>query len=252
MTIVKKFEKEKIDATVLDTFNRLENSFVVDYDTKQLQLLYCTQDDLDQLAEALKKFSIDTDYKTPVLLMGVTWTHPISPEPITREVQFYANKVFGAFPAWYPHGLLVPRPDADPAHVASLRAALSDLVQWQQDFTIYKKTVRYIKELSTYEQMRYLFPPILHILREAGLDEIALKMESVRKVPNLPPMPANRSRYIRKAIEWSTIQGLLGRFSDDYSHPMVSRTSSTFSIAYGSYKAEVPDHDGRVVTVQVT
>lgn len=63
------------------------------------------------------------------------------------------------------------------------------------------------------EQMRYLFPPVIRMLRMQHMDALANQIEDVRGAPrNLPPLDHHTKKCLRFLIQWYATQELLGGF----------------------------------------
>lgn len=71
----------------------------------------------------------------------------------------------------------------------------------------------------TIETLRYMFPGMVYILREAGLHEIASKVETIKSVPKLPPLSHFLRERLRHLNTWFATQMLLGTFEGNTPKP---------------------------------
>lgn len=247
MTIVKKEDREKMVKAISPLMDVLAGHYTTSFDTEALQLLYNTEAEITELEEFSKKWDLGTDYRPPVARVVVCFSSPLVPEPIETEMLFNYIRFGGKVVRW-PRGQLYPRDGADWDVQNQLRETLSDYVQGQHDMQVYKSVLHFIIRLNTYEQQRYLFPPILRLWREAGLDHMANKLMTVSKAPACPPLSDRRRRHIRHAIQWATAQELLDRFQ--HGGPATSRKSSGICLAAG-LEASYTGHNGEPVEVRV-
>lgn len=71
----------------------------------------------------------------------------------------------------------------------------------------------------TIETLRYMFPGMVYILREAGLHKTASMVETIKSVPKLPPMTHFLRERLRHLNTWFATQMLLGTFEGNTSQP---------------------------------
>lgn len=89
----------------------------------------------------------------------------------------------------------------------------------------------YTIQMVHHEEMRYLFPGTVHILRAAELHDIANAVENVKRRPDLQ-VSAESAKMFRFMNQWFATQLLLGTFEGDttYSHHVPDRGTVTLRL----------------------
>jgi len=125
---------------------------------------------------------------------------------------FYNQNVTLEFRRNYPNTIMPARhlKRLPNEHTAILERAEASIIERAFAVGNYRLTVEFLLgACASVEAMRYLFPPILHLLREADCREIANAVEEVKKAPVLPAMRPDIRWRLRAVNCWWTIRLLM-------------------------------------------
>lgn len=227
MTAVTKYQRSLLKKAAEDIVTHLKQQIRFHYDTRKLQLLFATEEELELLSKVTSTFRFDTSYQTPSVKLPVCWSHPLVPDPLDLSVSFDIDQP-NYEPAWFPKNLRI-RPDADDTTIAEVREGLSEFMQKKQDLMVFEEALGFVIELPTFEQMRYLFPPILRVLNSAQMGSIADKLGEARRVPH-EPLDHKTRTFIRHAIQFAAVQEMLDGFNTRIAKEGVPVGHSSFSL----------------------
>lgn len=144
------------------------------------------------------------------------------PFPTEERVQSYLMDVPVVIAGTY-SGLVPPPDRLDVSRSPELKAA-SDFVvrRGYERWLIHDRLPAIIGMMPSLEALRYVFPPVVMMLRMSGRSDDANSVESVKRkpvsMPSLPPFDLQTLRYLNT---WFAQQVLLGTFEGNHDPSLV-------------------------------
>lgn len=248
MTVMNKTNELKFIAACRDIVNKVNWQTRFTYDTQKLASLFMTDKEIADVHGFFKNYLAEVNCIAPVVSLVTKFNHPIIGE-VQVDVDFDFDRVGGA-PDWvWPRGPMRIRHGADEQLLREVTEGMADYVQAKCDLHIFRVVVDYIKNLRHIEEMRYLFPTVIRIFRQAGLEQIANRFAEVRKPPaNMTPLDKKMRTYIKYTNHWCAMQELMGTFDKPYESVSMNHTNITLS---RNIEAEGFDADGNRTRIRV-
>lgn len=218
-TPIKKAHIVSLNERVQEIALTLRNNTLMYFNTRHLELFFSTPEELeiaDEFRQWVQPHTIMTH--NPRVEFPIQLSHPNVPLAVTKHMLVDLDYVYTGVgqATFWPRNMNL-RPDADEDHMNDFLTRLSWMTQQRVNIALLRQVTTWLfQTCTTYEQIRWLFTPIVPILMGMGKEfrDIGRSIEAPKRVNMAMPEVAERQRLKWVAEFWATHE-LLGTFSSE-------------------------------------
>jgi hypothetical protein len=206
-----KAQIEPFNKRVNEVYQQIRAATRLYYDTRKVELFFSTPMELEIMDEFMQWADTPHDIRNPTVSFFVNVPHPCAKVPMKFPINFDIDSVVGAEMMFWPKRMTL-RTDVDMEVYADFMHRVEWMVEQRMGCLLLSEVTNYlVNNFKTWEQIAYVFPPLLPILRGMDKDfrDLGRRLENQKSTPQPPHLEVSMRKKLRHVTQFWAAHELL-------------------------------------------